>query len=90
MPSRTTEHIPEYLSLEDILTQAIDHEQESHDYYAAAAKRTVEPELRRLLIDLAKVELEHKQALKEQLEQLQSTQEIAQDLIYSFGGQNQA
>jgi rubrerythrin len=89
MPSRTTQPIPEYTSLEDILAQAIDHEQESHDYYIEAAKHTAEPELRRLLNHLAQVELEHKQALQEQLEQLQSQQEIAQDLIYSFGGPNQ-
>ncbi len=42
MPSRTTRPIPEYTSLEDILAQAIDHEQESHDYYVEAAKRTAE------------------------------------------------
>ncbi len=89
MPSRATEPIPDYTSLEDILAQAIDHEQESHDYYAAAAKHTAEPELGRLLKHLAQVELEHKQALQEQLEQLHSQKEIAQDLIYSFGGQTQ-
>ena len=86
MPAQTTEPIPEYVSLEDILAQAIDHEQESHDYYAEAAKRTSEPELHRLLNQLAKVELEHKQTLQEQLEQLHSQREIAQNLIYSFNG----
>ena len=88
MPSRTTQPIPDYTSLEDILAQAIEHEQESHDYYSEAAKRTSEPDLQRLLNHLAQVELEHKQALQEQLEQLQSQQAIGQDLIYSFGGQN--
>ena len=58
--------------------------------YAEAAKRTAEPELRRLLNQLAKVELEHKQALQQQLEQLHSQQAIAEDLIYSFGGKNPA
>ncbi len=89
MPSQTTQPIPGYTSLQDILAQASEHEQESHDFYSAADKRTAEPDLRRLLNHLAGVELEHKQALQEQLEQLQAQQEIAQDLIYSFGGNNQ-
>lgn len=89
MPSRDTLQIPHYTSLEDILAQAVEHEQESHDYYLEAAKRTSEPDLRRLLNHLAAVELEHKQALQDQLAQLASQAEIAQDLSYSFGVPNQ-
>jgi rubrerythrin len=85
MSKRSQGIIPEFKSLEEILEEAILHEQESHDYYLEAAERTRNADLKRFLQHLAEVELRHKTDLQEKLDMLRNEQALANDLLYSFG-----
>ena len=59
-------------SMEDILRTAIEREADSHDYYHGAAMETDDPDLRRFLLGLAEMEVEHSRRLKEELERLEN------------------
>lgn len=85
MSKRVKSVIPEFQSLDDILADAIAHEKESYDYYMEASKRTQDSELRRFLVHLAEIELTHRDQLQEQLEILNSNNEMVNDLLYAFG-----
>ena len=87
MSRRAKGIIPEYKSLEEILREAIEHEQESHDYYLEASERTANPDLRQFLEQLARVELTHKKQLEEALRQVQAQNATLNDLLYAFGEQ---
>jgi rubrerythrin len=85
MSKRKQGIIPEFKSLVEILEEAVTHEQESHDFYLEAAKRTQDPDLQRFLRHLAEVELTHKADLEERLEIIRTGQDMVNDLIYAFG-----
>ena len=85
MSKRSKGIIPDFKSLEEILEEAILHEQESHDYYLEAAERTRNADLKRFLQHLAEVELQHKTDLQEKLEMVRNEQALVNDLLYAFG-----
>ena len=61
-----------FRTMREILRGAIEHEQESFEYYHSAALQAEDPELRRFLMGLAEMEKDHERQLKEQLERLEN------------------
>lgn len=57
-------------TLFDIFKVAIDREREAHDFYADAAGRTQDPEVKALFEEFSNVELSHERRLKEKYRQL--------------------
>ncbi|MCK4577470.1 MAG: hypothetical protein KAU50_01690 [Candidatus Marinimicrobia bacterium] len=86
MSPRNEGLIPAFSSLNEILEHAIEHEQESHDYYLEAAERAADPDIKHQLLLLAEEEIAHKADLKKMLNKVRSDAAIQDDLMYAFGG----
>lgn len=69
--------------MEKIISDAIDTEIESHEFYKDAAEKLEDPQLVELFEDLAKEELEHKMYLEKFLES--GIKEINIDPGYDYG-----
>jgi len=73
-----------WLSLKDILGIAIEREEQSHKFYMNALTKAVTTAEKKLLLELAKEELSHKEKLEKQLEDV-----IAQlDVDQAITGEN--
>ncbi|NOY77305.1 MAG: hypothetical protein GXO76_05490 [Calditrichaeota bacterium] len=67
-----------WLSLKDILGVAIEREEQSYHFYMEALAKAVTPAEKKLLQELAKEELLHKEKLEKQLEDLIAQRDVDQ------------
>ena len=77
--------IPEYNSMEEILSDAIAEEASAKQWYIEASEKAYVPEIKSFLLKLAKMEEEHEEQLTECLHKVQSQMEISKSIMYSFG-----
>ncbi len=79
-----TKQLTEFSSIEEILTYAMNEEQDAYDYYIAAANRTADPELKTFLIELAEMEVDHYNILKKKLEECKANEFCFSGIRSSF------
>lgn len=77
-------HLSEFASIEEILTYAMNEEQEAYDYYIEAANRTADPELKTFLIELAEMEIDHYNILKKKREECRANDFCVHGIMASF------
>jgi len=80
----THSHIPEFSSIEEILQFAINEENDAYNYYLEASERITDPKLKQFLIDLAAMEIEHSNMLKEKLKEYKANIFCTDAIISSF------
>lgn len=73
-----------FASIEEILTFAMADEQEAAHYYEDVANRMADTDLKRLLLDLAKMEVEHYNVLKAKLEECRANGFCTHGILSSF------
>ncbi len=76
--------LSEFASIEEILSYAMQEEQDAYDYYIAASNRTADPELKTFLIELAEMEVDHYNILKNKLEEFKANDFSTHGIIASF------
>lgn len=74
----------EFASVEEILTFAMEEEQQAAHYYEDAATRVVNPDMKHFLLILAKMELEHYNILKKKLEECRANHFCTNGILASF------
>ncbi len=73
-----------FTSIEDILTYAMNEEQEAYDYYIEASNRTADPDMKAFLVQLAEMEVDHYNILKTKLDEFRANQFSAAGIAASF------
>jgi len=81
----TQENISEFSSCEEIIQYAMNEEKNAHDFYLKTSDRVFDPGLKRCLLNLADMEEEHYETLKNQLEQYKAIQFCTHGIMSSFG-----
>ncbi|MCB2206630.1 hypothetical protein KQI65_17955 [bacterium] len=76
--------IPEYSSLEDILQDAIDKENDARQFYTEAANLAQAAEVRDFLLEMAEMERGHAEMLARKLESLKSDKTVMDGILSSF------
>lgn len=76
--------IPEYTSLEDILQDAIDKENDAREFYLEAAKLAQAAGIRDFLLEMAEMEQGHADLLARKLESVRSDQTVMDGILSSF------
>jgi rubrerythrin len=80
----THAHIPEFSTIEEILQYAIQEEKDAYDYYMEASERIADPDMKRFLLKLASMEIEHYNTLKEKLEECRANHFCSEGIMSSF------
>ncbi len=76
--------IPEYASLEDILQDAIDKENDARQFYTEAAGLAQAADVRDFLLEMAEMEKGHADMLARKLESLKSDKTVMNGILSSF------
>jgi rubrerythrin len=76
--------IPEYTSLEDIIQDAIDKENDAFRFYTEAAEHAPTPDIREFLLEMAEMERQHADLLARKLEAFRSDQTVLDGILSSF------
>lgn len=76
--------IPEYISLEDILQDAIDKENDAREFYMQAAQLAQAQGIRDFLLEMAEMEQGHADLLRKKLESVQSDKTVMHGILSSF------
>lgn len=76
--------IPEYTSLEDIIQDAIDKENDAFRFYTEAAQHAQTPDIRDFLLTMAEMEKGHAELLARKLESFMSDQTVIEGILSSF------
>jgi len=76
--------IPEYSSLEDILQDAIDKENDARQFYTEAAGLAQAAEVREFLLEMAEMEKGHADMLARKLESVKSDKTVMSGILSSF------
>jgi rubrerythrin len=80
----TDQNISPFTSVEEILEYAMADEQDASSFYLEASKKVEDPNLKKCLIMLSEMEVEHYNILKNKLEECRANQFSAQAIISSF------
>ncbi|MFQ6604597.1 MAG: ferritin family protein [Fidelibacterota bacterium] len=76
-----------FTSIEEILTYAMNEEQEAYDYYIEASNRTSDPDMKAFLVQLAEMEVDHYKILKAKLDEFRANQFSTAGIAASFGSE---
>ncbi|MBN1448775.1 MAG: hypothetical protein JXA28_12665 [Bacteroidetes bacterium] len=76
--------IPEYTTLEDILQDAIDKENDAREFYLAAAGLAQAAGIRDFLLEMADMEKGHAELLTRKLDSVRSDQTVIDGILSSF------
>jgi rubrerythrin len=76
--------IPEYMTLVEVLQDAILKESDAEQFYLEASSLSPSTEVRQFLIEMAKMEKEHFDLLSKQLESLKADQHIIDGILSSY------
>ncbi|MFQ6610511.1 MAG: ferritin family protein [Fidelibacterota bacterium] len=71
-------------SIEDILNYAINEEQDAYKYYTEAARQIADEDMKKFLLHLAKMEVDHYNTLKKKLEEYKANQFSVDGILSSF------
>ncbi len=71
-------------SIEEILEYAMAEEQDASSYYLKASKKVEDPDLKKFLIALSEMEVEHYNILKNKLEECRANHFSAKAIMASF------
>ena len=80
----TKPNIPEFSTIEEILEYAMNEERDAYDYYLTAAERIADPEMKKFLLHLAEMEIDHYKVLKRKLEEYQANCFSSKGIMSSF------
>lgn len=79
------ENPPKFSSFEDIISYAMSEEKDAHDFYVQASEEVHDPDLKKFLLKLAEMELEHYETLKNKLEEYKAHRFGMKGIMSSFG-----
>ncbi len=71
-------------TIEDILNFAITEEKDAYFFYKNSANKIVDPDLKKFLLVLAKMEMEHYNILKKKLEECNANSFCHHGILSSF------
>ena len=71
-------------SIEDILQYAINEEKDAYKYYTEAARQIADEDMKKFLLHLAKMEVDHYNILKKKLEEYKANQFSIDGILSSF------
>ncbi|NQU67358.1 MAG: hypothetical protein HQ510_05390 [Candidatus Marinimicrobia bacterium] len=75
---------PQFSSIENILEFAMKEEQDAYKYYTEAASQIADEDMKKFLIHLAKMEIDHYNVLKKKLEEYKANQFSTEGILASF------
>lgn len=74
----------QFSSIENILEYAMAEEQDASKFYRDAARRMTDPKLQKFLLDLAELEIEHYNTLKNKLDECRADSFSSNGIRTSF------